>query len=677
MRHKERWGIVALVGVAFALRLVGLEAVPPGWRDDELINIHALSGDVLAGKFPIYFTGASGHEPLYHYLHAGVHALLGFNSLSGHLLSVVSGTLSVLLTYLLARRLYGRFVATVGALALTCSFWSLIYSRTAIRHIMLLPFALTAFYLLWRALEAESKTGGQIAIRLWVGAGVALGLALYTYYAARLLPVVWGLFGGYLALCHRPQFRRHWQGMTWALGVAAAMITPMAVAIAQGWSTAAAQGIGADARLIELAVPLRELRNGNLQPLLSYTWQTMGMFHATGDPEWLYNLAGRPVFDILGGALVWIGVLLALWRWRQPRYAFLVLWWIVGLMPAFLSTPPASLGHTILAQPASYILPALPLAEMTKVGQRVGARAAPLARGLAVGITALFLVVNAVRDLRDYFLIWPRQPMVRLLYRADYRQIAHYLDATPAVSDVAVGSGLMGPWDRLALTVDTHRDDLAIRLFDPRRVLVWPGDGDSATMVLLTQWPAPDPLIAAWLESAPMTGGRAPDSSLSGYTAIRLPMTTTMTTESGYHSAFLNGLTLATLRWMDGADPIPGETAILWTVWQVAAPLDLPPIPIVANPPPPGVYNGPRLAVFTHLLTADGEILAGDDGLWVDPTTLRPGDRFLQLHRLTVPGDAPPGPYSLEVGLYDPLTGQRWALIGANGEPGADRVLLR
>ena len=687
MRHWERWGLVALVGLAFALRLVGLQAVPPGWRDDELINIHALSGDILAGRFPLYFTGASGHEPLYHYLHAGIHAILGFNVLSGHLLSVVSGTLSVLLTYLLARRLYGRFVATVGAVALACSFWSLVYSRTAIRHIMLLPFALTAFYLLWRALEAETKTDGPIAIRLWVGAGIALGLALYIYYAARLLPIVWGLFGGYLALCHRPSFRRHWRGMTWALVVAVVMVAPMAVAIVRGWSTAAAQGIGADARLIELAVPLRELRNGNLRPLLSYTWQTMGMFHTTGDPEWLYNLAGRPVFNILGGALMWIGVVLALWRWRRPRYAFLVLWWIVGLMPAFISTPPASLGHTILAQPASYILPALPLAEMAGIARRVRGRTAPLAllevKGVIVGLTVLFLVVNAARDLWDYFLVWPRQPMVRLLYRADYRQIARYLDATPTVSDVVVGSGLMGPWDRLALAVDTHRDDLAIRLFDPRRALVWPdngeGEGDSAAPILLTQWPEPDPLVATWLEPAPLPGGSVPGGSVSGYIAIRPPtatitiaITTPITGE--YEYRFANGLTLTALRWVDGADPAPGETATLWTLWQVAAPLDLPPIPIVANPPPPGVYNGPRLAVFTHLLAADGQMVAGDDGLWVDPTTLRPGDAFLQLHRLAVPDDAPSGPYSLEVGLYDPLTSQRWTLVGVDGQTGADRV---
>jgi len=134
--------IVTLLLLAWGLRLCCLETVPPGWRDDELINIHALSGEVLAGHFPLYFTGASGHEPLYHCVHAGVHALLGFNVLSGHLLSVACGTLAVALTYGLAWRLFGRTTAIVASLALATSFWSLMYSRTGMRHISATPFAL-------------------------------------------------------------------------------------------------------------------------------------------------------------------------------------------------------------------------------------------------------------------------------------------------------------------------------------------------------------------------------------------------------------------------------------------------------------------------------------------------------------------------------------------------------
>ena len=47
-----------------------------------------------------------------------------------------------------------------------------------------------------------------------------------------------------------------------------------------------------------------------------------------------------------------------------------------------------------------------------------------------------------------------------------------------------------------------------------------------------------------------------------------------------------------------------------------------------------------------------------DDGLWVDPYSLRPGDQILQVHQLDVP--IPSESYRLEMGLYDPMTGERW-----------------
>ena len=42
-------------------------------------------------------------------------------------------------------------------------------------------------------------------------------------------------------------------------------------------------------------------------------------------------------------------------------------------------------------------------------------------------------------------------------------------------------------------------------------------------------------------------------------------------------------------------------TQTLHVEWQVEQPLDLPPMPLISNPPPPGVYAGPRLAVFAQL----------------------------------------------------------------------------
>jgi len=729
LTHKSRIHIPVLILLllAWALRLCCLDTVPPGWRDDELINIHALSGEVLAGRFPLYFTGASGHEPLYHYLHAAVHAVLGFNVLSGHVLSVACGMCAVALTYVLTARLFGRTTAAVASLAQATSFWSLMYSRTAIRHIIVPPCVLLTLYLFWRTLEAHAApdraaaahrlraTGRTITPReapfrwrtitprkapfrwrtdaptkapfRWrtILVGLALGASLYTYPAARLLPALLILFAVYVALFHAGESRYHRRelvlALAVALAVAALLAVPMGVAIVQGRSAAAAQGIGADARLDELAVPWHELKAGNPRPLLENVWQTLGMFHATGDSEWLYNVPERPVFNLLGGVLLWVGVGICLCRWRQPRYFFLLLWLAFGLLPAFVSVPPASLSHTIMAMPVAYILPALALTEgfhwLRQRGEKPGFLKKTWFLSWSLGLLiVLFLVTNAVRDLRDYFFNWPERGMVGFLYRADYRTTARYLNATPAITDVAVSSSLMGPWDRLALEVDTRRGDVSARLFDPQRALLYPA-GETAHAILTLTHEA-DPLVEAALER-----DGAPLRHVSNYERIAViafsgqrewwPHQTQHWVSQIPLQPFANGMSLLGWSWPEGT-PGPGRTTPLLTAWDVSQQLDLPPMPIVANPPPPGVYSGRRLAVFAHLLTAEGAFMLADDGLWVDPLTLQPGDRFFQIHRFALPSDATPGPYTVELGLYDPMTGERWPVLEAQAQTGPDYV---
>lgn len=638
--------VVALLLLAWGLRVCYLEEVPPGWRDDELINIHALSNQVLEGRFPIYYLGASGHEPLYHHLHAGVHALFGFNVLSGHILSAAFGLLSIALTYALARRLFPgeRAIAVVASATLAASFWSLMYSRTAIRHISLPPFALATIYVFWRQIDAERP-------RLvgWGLLGLLLAATLYTYTASRLLPVLLVGFMGYLALFHRDQFHKHSRGVAMALVVMALLVAPLGAAIVRGRSTRAIEGIGADARVTELATPLRALRNGDPRPMLASVVETMGMFHASGDPEWLYNIAGRPVFSFFGGALLWSGVAFCVSRWRQPRFFFLLPWLGLGLSPAFISTPAASLSHTIFAQPAAYLLLAVALVSLCSWLRSRGASVIACVLFLAISVTAI-----SVRDLRDYFVIWPKRGMVRILYRADHREVAYYLNEHPEMADVAVGSALMGPWDRIALEVDVEQEGVTPRLFDPERTLLWTVE-NGPTPVLMPSWPDAAPPIADFLEN-----GETVSPHLTRYALSSNSDSPSLAPKT----RFANGLVLTGARWLNEDRLAPGREATLLTTWRVAAPLDLPAMPIVAQPPPPRTYTGPRLSVFAHVVDTGGRVQALDDGLWVDPLTLRPGDRFVQLHRFVVPADASEGPYSLQLGLYDPKTNDRWPIDG-------------
>lgn len=91
--------------------------------------------------------------------------------------------------------------------------------------------------------------------------------------------------------------------------------------------------------------------------------------------------------------------------------------------------------------------------------------------------------------------------------------------------------------------------------------------------------------------------------------------------------------------------------------------------------------NDTYATIFVHLLDSAGNILAQQDSPPVQGTyplpVWTPGFIVADEHRLTLPADAPSGPYHLAIGLYDPVTLARWPVTTATGEPLPDgRALL-
>mgnify|MGYP002622793537 CR=1 FL=1 len=672
-RHRrDFWLMLAITFVAFVLRLWQLGHVPPGWRDDELINSLVISQHVLDGDLAVYYADASGHEALYHALNAIMLGLFGANWVGIRLLSAFLGTLAVPLTYQVGRELFGRRVGLIAAAGLMVSFWGLMYSRFGLRHVLMPVLTLAAFYFFWRGFQHRdwrSEIGDwrfslvnlQSPISNYLTAAFFMGLGFYTYFAGRGVPLILLAFMGFVWLVQRPTFQKQWRIWLVMLGVTAVLAIPLVVTLqAQPES---------EARVAELAVPLVEARQGNFTPLQEYVTITLGMFHATGDGEWLYNIPGRPLFGPIGAIFFWGGVLLAIvnsllpfWQWLRRRQmkpedvqralpaAFLLLWWLAGIAPAFISVPPASLGHTILAQPATYILAALPVGRLKISNWRFWRNIhSPILRpcsgqasnlqSLSVILGAMLLVTSiAMRDLPDYFQRWPERGMVRFLYRADIQDVADYVNQTPEMTDFGVSGLLAGPWDRMALNIDLHNnDEIRPRWFNVERAILLSPP--------LSFVGFPDTAVAY----EPLLNPVAPPVT-AGYYSLAQTEAQMLAERSEDRICFTNGLC-----WLTAVfDP---ETNRLELGWQVGETLQLPPMPLISNPPPPGVYAGPRLQVFAQLLDADGNFLTGDDGLWVDPVTLRPGDIFLQHHWL-VPPDGIVAETAV-FGLYDPMTGKR------------------
>ncbi|MBI3241052.1 MAG: glycosyltransferase family 39 protein [Chloroflexi bacterium] len=552
-----------------------LDDVPPGWRDDEVLETTVHARLVIEGERPLYFIQAEGHEPLYHYISALWVWLAGDSLFSVRLVSVFFGLLTVVATYRLSRQLFGGRFALFVALLLAVSFWALMYSRVKIRHIGELPFALLAFSFLFTSVRRPSPSALQLSASAL--AGFFLALALYTYLAATSLFIIVFGFGICLALT-----RQHWRPVAIAFAISAALYLPLASAIA-----------GRAERVSVVGGPLTALRAGDPQPFFQNVLATAAMFGNTGDPEALYNIPGRPVFNLIGFYFFVGGLIICLWRWRDPRYAFLLIWLAGGLAPAFASTPPASLGHSITILPAVYILAALPVIEFSSPNR------------LRLALPLLLFLGVAGRDLPDYFWRWPRLPEVRYLYKAELHEAARqFRDALPATY---VLSGPLSIWDRRAFALEGVAFDSPPRWVNSEWAIVFPSGAESAYYLFP---------LAVWQKDTP------PQNPAS--------------------IQFANDLTL------EGWD---GQGAVVVAHWRVGPTFEL------AEPSIGSSVASPQFPVFAfaHLLNADGSFAAGAYRFDADAFSLQPGDRYLQRHVFEVA----PGVYTLEIGLYNPITDER------------------
>jgi 4-amino-4-deoxy-L-arabinose transferase-like glycosyltransferase len=133
------WLMVAVLLIATAFRFLAVDAAPPGWRDDELIE-YGMDRRIADGWRPLFITEAEGHEPVYHYLHAGTILSFGDNIVGYKWLPMAFGLLTIALTYALARKMFDApTVALLAAALMAVSFWPIMYARFGVRHIGTLP----------------------------------------------------------------------------------------------------------------------------------------------------------------------------------------------------------------------------------------------------------------------------------------------------------------------------------------------------------------------------------------------------------------------------------------------------------------------------------------------------------------------------------------------------------
>ena len=649
--------MVALLLTATFLRFAAMFDAPPGMRYDEM-TVVVEADRIRAGDRPIYMD-SSAREALYFYLLA-----VGEDTIAPHLftqrwLSAAFGLIAVAAIFALGRRLFNVRVGLLAAALMATAFWALMYSRIGDRIVAVPAFVAMAMIFFWRGLDRSRRLDFVIA-------GILLGISAYTYTATRTLPAVLVGFLIYLLVFNRARLRKHGLniGLTLAVGVAIAL--PMAIHIATI--------PGADRRVGEVAGEgaLSALQHGDLIPAVNSAFITAGMFVATGDPESLYNLPGRPVFDILTGVIFYLAVLICARKLRHSRYAFLLIWLMVGLVPPLLAWPAASNSHSILAQAPAFLIAAIGLDGIADRFSRT-----PAGRVLSGLFVGLVLIVHAATSINDYFNRWATNPTVRTEQQAGIAATARYFAQQPSAAPLVFSSGDVvegNPWSSTVFRMIAPGGYTNARWFDARSSFVFPQGATDLILSNVALDDAPAPLDNRLIEDLfPVVEPSPLATSVFSATHVVSSLNTrliTLTQASVSWPAEVKVEQSATLPIAFG-DRInligydyrktivaPGKNIRLTTYWR-AQNLGLEP-----------------LSIFVHVLDAQNNIVAQWDGLTIDQHYIQPGDILVQVHFIGLGPNFPEGTYRLQLGLYSTRTLQR-VPIELGGQLVTDRILLQ
>jgi hypothetical protein len=624
--------------MAAALRLVWLDAVPGGLFFDVAANLFDVL-DVQQGARPLWFSRNNGREPIVIYLQAAMALHYGATPSAAKTAVALLGILAVPATYLFGRETAAhlgearaRHVGLLAAFAIATMYWHVHFSRLGLRTIALPLFMALALGLLLRAIRRESWALG-------LAAGVATGLTLYTYTAARLLPLALAPF---LVLAFAIGRRRPRLIATLGAYVVAATVVaaPMALQYARDPSE-----LGGRSAAVSILNP--EVGGGDpLRAAARGLAATAGAIVVRGTDSALENLPGRPLAEPLTGAAFVLGLGIALGALlrtaiaRAPAALLLLSLGAMALSPALSVNPPGFVRISGMIAPLA-VLVGLGL---EAGGRWIAAQAGRAARPLIAATLALPLVATGY----DYFWNWAPSDAA---YRATMAD---------KVEGAEMVRGWLGSGDRVFLAPLYARDytyrfllrDQPVESFDLGAALVLPGDGRAAVYAFPPEDRAGLVQVASRIERPATFEVRADASGQRPLlTIVRVEGSQRELTTARWRFDNQIGLVGA---WLESGQTRPGGLVTLALHWLVLA-------------QPSRDYS-----VFVHARDARGQTrfqrdrMPGDGSL---PTgQWRVGDLIGDYYDLEVPRGVAAGEYRLVVGLYDLATGRRLHLT-QDGQP--------
>jgi hypothetical protein len=349
------WGLVAAITVIGSLlRYWHLTEIPSHVSNDVALMGDVTSKLINSGNFNwIGSSSETGHLLSYDQLLAWSMRLFGQNQYGIVMFSVIFGTLSLPMVFLLGREMGGRPVGLISISLLTINYTHIQFSRILFGTSATL-FAILTFYLLTRGLRTRQP--------LWFGlAGVTISLGLLFYDAGRILPVIVMAMIAWQWLWQKESLRANLKNWLFLITGALVSFGPiLAFALSNLFDFT---GRGNVVMLWTPDVWNHEMATyqttSGLRVIMEQVWRTFLTPFLTGDNSPLF-LFQRPIVASLVAVLSILGVGFIFSRLKNDKYFMLASWVILTfIFGGVLTSDPPFWPHLIVAIPAILMIAAL------------------------------------------------------------------------------------------------------------------------------------------------------------------------------------------------------------------------------------------------------------------------------------------------------------------------------
>lgn len=633
--------MVVIVG-GVGLRFARLGQFPVGVYQDEAYNgldavqwLREGAQSPRLGNLPLYFTANNGREPLHIYAVTASVAIFGNTAFALRFPSALISVIGIFAMFAFGWAWRGRWFGLLCAAVWASTFWSVALAHISFRAGWFpVILTLTGAVSLWAV--RTNKQG------LWVLCGAFFGLSFYTYSAAQMTPfffvlgvaISWGLLAGERPFNKYP-FRKPMIG--WVCAASVVLLPMLWLALTHPETLFSRAG--------QVSVFSESIHKGDLPgTLLKNLFAVLGLFNIAGDRIARHNLPYRPVFDLLSGIFFIIGVM-RLVRMvqdrKQPRTERILAGWLgcalLAYLPATLfaeDAPHFLRGVGVL--PATVILCALGI---QFVYQLLAWRVSP-AYALLLPIGVIGIMAGSTTY--DYFVRYPKHPDTDIFFQRVPTELAQQALQASKQQPVMLDRRF---WDSFA----TVRYLLA----NQPNIQVYTGTPNFPAM----QAHSADWRIFAWQY----------EDLLSLYHQVPVGWVLSAQPSTLYRGDFPE--TPYPLYLQITAYPPQGH-APAFAIWQDTFALSAPVVTRTQTglqislqwqclQPPPAE----PLSYFLHLLDAQGNLLAQQDGVPLNSTYpfqyWREGEKINQIHTFSGLSNA----VTMRIGLYNSTSLERVSVI--------------